>query len=109
VGRHVQARDARVVDQHVEPSVPRDDVGEGGGDSVLVGDVAQVEARALPGRGGVDVDDRHRRALLGHPRADRRADAVAAAGDDGDLPVESHAPPLPGRVLDRVGRLRDDR
>jgi hypothetical protein len=104
------ACDARVVDQHVEPSVPRDDVGEGGGDRVLVGDVAQVEARTrrLRARSRVDVDDRHRRPLLGHPRADRRADAVAAAGDDGDLPVESHAPPLPGRVLDPVGSLRDD-
>ena len=58
---------------------------------------------------GVDLGDLDERAVLGEQPGDGAADAVAAAGDDGDLAVEQPVPVVDGRDVRRFLRHRDRR
>src|SRR5439155_10559337 len=76
-----------------------------GGDGARVGHVGDHIARRMAFGGGVGkggfiaAEDGHRGARLGERRRDGAADAAAAAGDDGVMPVErDHRRRSPSRL-----------
>ena len=98
MSRNSAAEDAGVVDEHVDAAEGSDGGGDGGIDFAASRDVAceWLCARAarteLRGerlrRGRVDVPQRHRGAAGREQARAGGADAVACAGDDGDLAGE---------------------
>ena len=104
--------DARVVDEHVDAPVHRDDAVDGAANRLLDGDVDRLRGgvralRAKLVRGprsalGVPVEDDDAGSLPRKPAGDREPDPARCAGDDRDLAVECshgctlHAARVPG-------------
>ena len=97
---HERPEVADVVHEHVDASVVLGEhrLGERG-DLVVLADVDDVRARSVAagrfdlgllggGAVGVDLGDLDHGAVLGEQPGDGAADAVATAGDDGDLALE---------------------
>src|SRR5690606_19269276 len=88
---------ARVVDQHVDPTQFGGDRFDGGGHGVRVGDVAGPRThrrrarRAVVGSGivGGDVERGDGGAFGGQAVGDRAAQTTGRAGDDGDASFET--------------------
>ena len=98
LGRGAERR-AGAVDEHVDPTEPRDDVGDGAVDGRRVGDVRRERCRrpaggrdrgaCLGGAIGVHVDDGDRRARLRETGGDRSAEPTRPTGDHRDAVLEA--------------------
>ena len=107
---HVHARRTRATVSSREVLDRRElrDVGDAAGDVEAV--AAQPRDRLVE-RTGLDVGEHHLHPALGEVAAHRQADAVGAAGDDRDLPLDRLARCLPARLTptERPAAVEDSR
>ena len=107
--QQVVAGDPGVVDQDVETAELGGDAVDGalhrGGVADVAGEADRARAvgerQAAGGLGGlapVEVEDRHRGALLGEAGGDAEPDPSCGSGDDGDAPVEATHGVTPRRL-----------
>src|SRR3954454_17623197 len=108
--QEVVAGDARVVDEDVETAELAGDAIDGalhrGGVTDVAGEADRAPAvgerqtaGSLGGLAAVEVEDRHRRALLGEASGDAEPDPSCGSGDDGDAPVEATHGVTPRRLV----------